>query len=249
MHDIEAAVILCGGAGLRLRPVTGTGAKSMANVSGRPFLEMLLRQLERSGFRRAILAIGYEGAAIRSHFGETFCGLDVTYSNESSPLGTGGALRNAAEQVRGMSCLVMNGDSYTDVDLDQFAVAHCKSKTDLSVVVVAVDERSDCGSVVVDDEGNVAQFLEKTHTDSARHVNAGIYGLSTEMLFEIPAGRQISLERELVPKWIRDGKRVRAFMHSGKCVDIGTPDRYRAAQELLAHAQVDTSSSGTINCF
>jgi NDP-sugar pyrophosphorylase family protein len=245
MSDIEDAVILCGGAGIRLRPVTGTAPKSMVNVSGRPFLEMLLSQLERSGFRRVILAIGYQGAAIQSHFGETFCGMDVEYSNELVPLGTGGALRNAAEHVRATSCVVMNGDSYTDVDLEKFAFAHSESKADLSVVVVAVDGRSDCGSVVVDHEGNVVHFLEKERTFSARHVNAGIYGLSREILFEIPAGCQISLEREIVPRWIGQRKCVKAFIHSGKCVDIGTPDRYRAAQETLAQPLADVKPRTT----
>jgi D-glycero-alpha-D-manno-heptose 1-phosphate guanylyltransferase len=134
------AIILCGGAGLRLRPVTGDTPKSLARVSGRPFLETLLRQLQRYGFQRVILAIGHAGADIQSHFGESFCGIDVVYSNESSPLGTGGALRNAAGCVRSSSCLVINGDSYTDVDLDKFVANHLEAEADASVVVVPVND-------------------------------------------------------------------------------------------------------------
>jgi NDP-sugar pyrophosphorylase family protein len=237
MQNIEDAIILCGGAGLRLRPVIGTGPKSMANVSGRPFLEVLLRQLQRSGFRRAILAIGYRGDEIESHFGPAFEGMHLLYSNETSPLGTAGALRNAAEQVNSASCLVMNGDSYTDVDLGKFAAHHAAAQADASVVLVAVDERSDCGSVELDRDGNLVQFLEKAQSNSARYLNAGIYVLSRRILLEMPEGVQISLEREMFPRWIRRGLRIKGFVHSGKCFDIGTPDRYRVANEVLAGAE------------
>lgn len=238
------AMILCGGAGLRLRPITGDGPKSMAQVSGRPFLETLFRQLERNGFQRAILAVGHAGAAIRSHFGLRFGGMDVEYSNEESPLGTGGALGNAAPLVRSNSCMVMNGDSYTDADLRKFATDHDKSGAHISVVVVPVDERGDVGSVVLDADDNVVSFTEKDRSLFAQHLNAGIYIMSREVLCGIEPGLSISLERELFPKWIREGHRVKAFVHSGKCVDIGTPERYEVAQEVLAHVEKAASLTG-----
>jgi NDP-sugar pyrophosphorylase family protein len=231
------AIILCGGAGLRLRPVTGTGPKSMASVSGRPFLELLLRQLERYGFRRVILAIGYRGAEIEAHFGARFGGMDLLYSNETSPLGTAGALRNAAAQVRSASCLAMNGDSYTDVDLAKFAAAHRESHADVSVVMAPVDERSDCGSIEVDGAGNLVQFLEKAQSPAARYLNAGVYAIAVPRLLEMPEGVAISLEREMFPRWIGRGLNVKGFVYSGKCIDIGTPDRYRLANEVLAGAE------------
>jgi NDP-sugar pyrophosphorylase family protein len=231
------AIILCGGAGLRLRPVVGTGPKSMASVSGRPFLELLLRQLQRYGFERAILAIGYRGAEIESHFGAKFGGMDLLYSNEISPLGTAGALRNAAAQVRSASCLAMNGDSYTAVDLAKFAAAHRASQADVSVVIAPVDERSDCGCIELDGAGNLVQFLEKAQSPAARYLNAGVYALALSRLIEMPAGVAISLEREMFPRWIRRGLKVKGFVYSGKCIDIGTPDRYRVANEVLAGAE------------
>ena len=111
------AIVLCGGAGLRLRSVIGDAPKGMAAVAGRPFLELLLRQLRRHGFERVILAVGYQRDMIYSHFGESAFGLRLAYSVESSPLGTGGAVRNAADLVESESVLIMNGDSYTDADL------------------------------------------------------------------------------------------------------------------------------------
>lgn len=233
-HLVVDAIILCGGAGLRLRSVTGNDPKSMAQIAGRPFLEMPLKQLRRHGFQRVILAVGYAADAIESHFGPTFGSMDIEYSIESSPLGTGGALSNAAAQVKSKSCLVMNGDSYTDVDLLKFVTSHLESQADASVAVVPVDERGDVGSVLLDGGGNVVKFAEKEPSLRAQHLNAGIYMLSWDMLFGIPSGLPISLERELFPRWIREGRRIRAFIHSGTCVDIGTPERYQAAQEILA---------------
>jgi NDP-sugar pyrophosphorylase family protein len=235
-HDafVTDAIILCGGAGLRLRPVTGNDPKSMAQVAGRPFLEMPLKQLRRQGFQRVILAVGYAAAAIQSHFGQSFGGMDIEYSHEASPLGTGGALSNAAAQVKSTFCLVMNGDSYTDVDLLKFVTGHLESEADASVAVVPVDERGDVGSVLLDGDGKVVKFAEKEPSLRAQHVNAGIYILSRDMLFGIPSGFSLSLERDLFPEWIREGRRIRAFIHSGTCVDIGTPERYQAAQEILA---------------
>jgi len=231
-------IILCGGAGLRLRPVIGSDPKSMAQVAGRPFLEMPLKQLRRYGFQRVILAVGYAAAAIRSHFGQTFCGMEIEYSYEASPLGTGGALSNAAAQVKSKSCLVMNGDSYTDVDLGRFVAGHLESEAEVSVALVPVDERGDVGSVVLDGDGNVMKFAEKEPSPRAQHLNAGIYLLSRERLLGIPSGPPISLERELFPQWIQEGRRIKAFVHSGKCVDIGTPERYQTAQKALANAEV-----------
>jgi NDP-sugar pyrophosphorylase family protein len=237
------AVLLCGGAGLRLRSVVGNTPKGMANVSGRPFLELLLRQLRRNGFDRAILAIGYGGEAIRSYFGEQAFGLQLAYSAESCPLGTGGALRNAADVVGSKSVLVMNGDSYTDADLGELVANHHRTKADTSVVVVPADGRGDCGSVQFDGSGNLTSFEEKQGPFHATHANAGIYILSRELLYEIPTKVEISLERELLPEWLRRGKCIKAFIALAKCVDIGTPERYWRAQDILANVEVDASVS------
>jgi mannose-1-phosphate guanylyltransferase len=231
------SIILCGGAGLRLRSVTGNDPKSMARVAGGPFLGVLLTQLQRHGFKRAILAVGYAGAAIQSYFGKRFDEMGVEYSNESSPLGTGGALGNASRLIESSSCLVMNGDSYTDVDLLKFVVDHGESAADISVVVVPVDERHDAGSVLLDADNNILEFAEKAQPNLAAHLNAGIYILSAEILGGIPSGVPISIERELFPQWIQEGRRIRAFIHSGTCVDIGTPERYQAAQVKLANIE------------
>jgi NDP-sugar pyrophosphorylase family protein len=213
----------------------------MSSIDGRPFLELLLRQLRRHGFQRVILAVGYQREVIYSHFGETAFGLKLTYSAESSPLGTGGALRNALGAVESETALIMNGDSYTDVDLSRFGAEHDEAKADASVVVVPADGRGDCGSVSIRENGDLDSFDEKTGTLGARYINAGIYLIARRMLSEGPPGIQISLEKELLPRWLENGARIRAFVHPGVCIDIGTPERFQGAQELLANVEAGTS--------
>lgn len=209
----------------------------MAGIGGRPFLELLLKQLQRNGFERVILAVGYQRDVIREHFGERAFGLEVAYSAESSPLGTGGALRKAAGLVTSEDVLIMNGDSYTDTNLRQFVADYLASGAEASVVVVPVDARGDCGSVEVDPNGRLAGFLEKQGDANARYANAGIYMASLQILHDIPDG-QVSLERELFPRWLGEGRDIRAFVWPGTCVDIGTPERYWSAQELLGSAEM-----------
>lgn len=238
------AVVLCGGAGLRLKAVTGDRPKPMAEVAGRPFLERLLNQLRSHGYKRVILAAGYGAAEIQSHFGEAFEGMDIAYSNEISPLGTGGALRNAASLVRSKCCLTMNGDSYTDADLRAFGIAHREWGADLSIVLVPVDGRGDAGSVVVDSSQNIVKFAEKERADSSRYLNAGIYMISRQMLHSIPEERPVSLERQVFPDWISTGRRVKGFVHPGTCMDIGTPERFRVAQQVFNEASAPNRGAG-----
>ena len=237
MPPLLDVIILCGGAGLRLRNITGDGPKGLAEITGRPFLELLLRQLRRNGFQRAILAVGYRADAIQSHFGEQAFGLELVYAQEFSPLGTGGALRNAADLVKSDSVLVMNGDSYTGASLYDFVANHHQSKAQVSMIMVPVDGRDDCGTIALDDNCRVTRFSEKQAVAGANYLNAGIYILPRQILYEIPAGVQVSLERELLPRWLGENREIRALIWPGPCVDIGTPERYWNAQELLGSAE------------
>jgi NDP-sugar pyrophosphorylase family protein len=237
MPQSPDAIILSGGAGLRLRDITGNGPKGLADIGGRPFLELLLRQLRRNGFHRAILAVGYGADAIRSQFGEHAFGLDLAYSLESSRLGTGGALRNAVELVKSDVVLVMNGDSYTGASLQNFVTHHQEAEAEISIVVVPVDGRADCGTVVLNGGRRLMRFSEKQVASDADYSNAGIYIVPRRIFYDIPVGTLVSLERELLPHWLEQGRDIRAFIWPGTCVDIGTPERYWSAQHLLVDAE------------
>jgi len=237
MPDALDAILLCGGAGLRLRSVIGDTPKGMAEVAGRPFLEVLLRQLRRYEFGRVILAVGYGMHVIRSRFGTDAFGMRLEYSVESSPLGTGGAVRQAADSVKSDSVLIMNGDSYTDVDLCRVVKDHRTSRAEASVVVVPADGRSDCGTIRLGPDGRVITFEEKKGTADANYVNAGIYVVARRLLYDIPPGIQVSIEREVFPRWLDEGYDIRASVTLGRCVDIGTPERYQLAQDLLQNTE------------
>jgi NDP-sugar pyrophosphorylase family protein len=236
MPSAVDAIVLCGGPGLRLRSVTGGTPKSLASIGGRPFLEILISQLRRHGFQRIILAVGYQKDVIRAHFGDGVGSLKLKYSIELSPLGTGGALRNAVDLIESDAALIMNGDSYTNADLAAFAEDYREAKADISILVVAADGRVDCGLVSVND-GRVGGFAEKQSASGTPYINAGIYMATKRILSDVPPGLQMSLETDLFPRWLADGKYLRAFIHPGMCVDIGTPERYQSAQVTLANVE------------
>jgi NDP-sugar pyrophosphorylase family protein len=237
MPNAVDAIVLCGGAGLRLKSVTGDAPKSLAYIGERPFLAILLNQLQRYGSDRVILAVGYQKELIHSQFGDQAHGLKIGYSIESTPLGTGGALRNALSQMEANCALIMNGDSYTDADLRLFSICHQNTNADVSVLVVPANGRTDCGLVSVDSDGRILGFREKQSASGKQYVNAGIYVVNKQILDEIPTGIQVSLEAELFPQWLGESKHLRAFHYPGQCIDIGTPDRYREAQVTLANVE------------
>jgi len=247
MPSMPDAIVLCGGAGLRLRSITPDGPKAMATIAGRPFLELLLKQLRRNGVERVILAVGYQRDVIRVTFGDAAFGLTIRYSEETSPLGTGGALRNAADLIQSDSVFIMNGDSYTDANLHTLEVDFVGAAADVAMIAVPPDGRDDCGLVSVGPDGNVVGFKEKQSVSDQKYVNAGIYMATRDILLEIEPARHISLEEDLLPGWLANGKLVRAFIYDGRCIDIGTPERYRSAQDILANVERESfaSSSGS----
>jgi len=239
MPNTTDAILLCGGAGLRLKSVTGDAPKSLACIGKRPFLDILLSQLRRHGFDRVVLAVGYQKDLIRSCFGDQAHGLRISYSIEPTPLGTGGALRNGLDLMTSDTALIMNGDSYTDADLRSFSMVHQRSNADVSIVVVPSDGRTDCGLVSMDSEGKLLSFKEKQSALGNQYVNAGIYLVSKQISSGIPTGIQVSLESEVFPRWLSEGKNLRAFHHAGHCIDIGTPERFQRAQVTLANVEAD----------
>lgn len=247
MPRMPDAIVLSGGAGTRLRSVIGDMPKGMASVAGRPFLDLLLRQLRRNGVGRVILAVGYRADVIRSHFAGHTVGAELVYSEELSPLGTGGAIRNALRLVRSDVALVLNGDSYTDMDLPRLIAFHRESGADVTVVVVPTNDREDCGWVELEENQRVVGFTEKGSPAGARFSSAGVYVISRDMLDQIPPQTPLSVEQDVFPLWIGQGKSISAYIHHGSCVDIGTPERYLSAQALLAGAEVSRGAAGWEN--
>ena len=243
MSSLPDAVILCGGAGVRLKSITGDTPKPMAKIGGRPFLELLLVQLKRHECSRVVLSVGYKHEVIRSYFGEKAFGLELVYSVETAPLGTGGALAQAAGEITTDSALVMNGDSYAEVDLGRLALTHSGSHADATIVVIA-ETRTDAGSVQLSEDGRVTAFAEKSPVLNTRYQSAGIYMFKKTLCSSISSTGKISLEEQLFPEWLANGKRIEGFVFSGGCIDIGTPERYSKAQNLLANLEREATMLG-----
>jgi NDP-sugar pyrophosphorylase family protein len=225
------ALVLVGGMGTRLRPAIGRTPKSMAPVAGRPFLEYLLLQLRRDGFRELVLLTGFGADAVRQYFGGGGdWGVSITYSAEPEPLGTGGAVRHALPVLEGRRYLVMNGDSFFDISLLDLIAAHQApddgARAVATLALVRSSETERFGTVEVDAADRVTGFREKVATRGDGLINAGIYILERTTIEEIPAGCAVSLEREVFPGLVNRG--LHATELNGAFIDIGTPETYEA---------------------
>jgi NDP-sugar pyrophosphorylase family protein len=225
------AVILAGGQGTRLRPVVADQPKVLAEVRGRPFLAYLLEQLADVGVRYVVLCTGYLGEQIQATFGESYGGLDLVYSQEASPLGTAGALRLALPLFKSDSVLVMNGDSFCEVNLRSFWSWHYKRGADATLLLIQMLDTRRYGRVQVDADGLVLDFDEKSDKSGPGWINAGIYLLNHGLLLTIPASDAVSLEQEMFPAWIGGG--LHGYRSEGRFLDIGTPEGYRTAKQFF----------------
>jgi NDP-sugar pyrophosphorylase family protein len=229
------AFVLCGGLGTRLRSVLSDRPKSMAPVAGVPFLQLLLEDLKAQGIGDVILGTGYLADQVEAFFrdGEKF-GLRVRYSREDEPLGTGGAIK-LAEPLLSEPTLVLNGDSYVEWNLA--ATRDLFARKDASVVMIlqAVPDVARYGSVAIEPDGRVTDFVEKGKRAGAGLINAGVYLVRKEIVAGLPTGVAVSLERDVFPGLL-SGK-VYGLVSEGLFIDIGVPaDLERAQTVLLARA-------------
>jgi len=235
------AFVLCGGLGTRLRPVLADRPKSMALISGTPFLRLLLDRLRSQGVDDVILGTGYMAEKIESYFGSgNKLAMRIRYSREREPLGTGGALK-LSEPLISDPVLVLNGDSYVEWSLNPMLELFRVKDADMVVVLQAVADVSRYGSVALDHDGRVTQFVEKGAAAGPGLINAGVYLLRKQIVRDLPAGTAISLEREVFPSLLH--RQVYGLVCQGLFIDIGIPDDLRQAQTLLApHTRVEKPS-------
>ncbi len=225
------AILLVGGRGTRLRSVVPSTPKPLASVGNRSFLELLVRQLRRQEIRHVVMCTGYLAEKIENVFGDGHA-LDVTieYSKEPYPLGTAGAVKLAERYLQDASAfLVMNGDSFLEIDFRQLIRFHHEHGGLISMAVSRVKDASRYGTVRVDPSMRVIEFLEKLDQDSSGIVNAGVYVFSHAVFEHIP-DTPASLERNVLPHLLDLG--VYALEQRGMFIDIGTPEDYARAQGL-----------------
>jgi NDP-sugar pyrophosphorylase family protein len=229
-QDVKA-VLLVGGLGTRLRSILPSTPKPLASVGNRSFLELLVRQLSYQGIRNLVMCTGYLSDQIEDQFGDGKAWkVSIEYSRELSPLGTAGALKLARPYLQGVpDFLVMNGDSFIDVDLHRLIRFHHEHGGVASMAVLQVDNAARYGTVQMGEGKRVAGFSEKTSNESRGIVNAGVYVFDNTILDCIADG-PTSLERDVFPRIIDHG--VYALEQRGMFIDIGTPEDYARAQQI-----------------
>ena len=235
------AVVLLGGEGTRLRPLTNTTPKQLLPVAGMRLLERVLGHLRRHGVDEAVLSLGYRPDAFRAAYPDAeAAGVHLDYAAEPEPLDTAGAIAFAARHAGiDETFMVVNGDVLTDVDLTELVAFHRSHAAVATIHLAPVDEPSRFGVVPVDDDGRVVAFIEKPEPGTAptNMINAGTYVLEPAVLDRIPSGRRVSVERETFPALVADGT-VFALASTAYWLDTGTPEAYlRANADLLNGAR------------
>ncbi|HEX8074431.1 MAG TPA: NDP-sugar synthase [Thermoleophilaceae bacterium] len=234
------ALVLAGGEGTRLRPLTLSVPKPVMPLAGRPFLTFMLDWLGRHGVDEAILSCGFKSEEVERVLGDRHGAVALRYVVEEEPLGTAGPMRLAADLgLLGDRVLVLNGDTLTDLDLTAEIDRHERTGAVGTLALVAVRDTSSYGCVPTGDDGRVEAFLEKTPSPPTNRINAGAYVLEREVVDRIPSGRAVSFETEVFPSLVGEG--LYGYHAEGYWIDIGTPERYlEATYDLLAH-RLDSS--------
>jgi NDP-sugar pyrophosphorylase family protein len=217
------ALILAGGLGTRLRPITETIPKPLVEINGKPFLEYKINNVLNSGIKNIIICVGYLGKKIEDYFGDgKYFGADIKYSYEKELLGTAGAIKNAERLIDSDPFLVMNGDTYLELDLRKFLSCH----NSFSITMAVTPSSNSLEQELVEIENNIITKFHKRNTPEHEAylnknknplINAGVYAINKEILKLIPSDINVSLEKEIFPKFIG---RIKSFKYAGYFKDI-----------------------------
>lgn len=235
------ALVLAGGEGTRLRPLTHTVPKPVMPLAGRPFLTFMLDWLGRHGVDDVLLSCGFLAHAVEHVLGDEHAGMRLRYVHEDEPLGTAGPVRLAAEEgLLAERLFVLNGDVLTDIDLSAELAFHEQREATATLALIAVADTSSYGVVPTDSDGAVSAFLEKSPgPPPTNRINAGAYVIEREVVERVPAGRAVSFEREVFPQLVGHG--LYGFAADGYWIDIGTPERYLEATYDLLSSRVTST--------
>lgn len=240
------AVVLVGGQGIRLRPLTLSAPKPMLPLAGVPFLQHLLSRIRAAGITHVVLGTSYKAEVFAEYFGDgSELGLELEYVVEEEPLDTAGAVRNVADRLRADDVLVFNGDILSGVSLGDLVHTHRDNAADVTLHLVRVDDPSRFGCVPTDSNGRVTAFLEKTDEPPVNQINAGCYVFRRSVIDSIPAGRPVSVERETFPNLLASGARLQGHIDSAYWLDMGTPEAFvRGSADLVLGDMPSTALPG-----
>ena len=221
------AVVLVGGEGTRLRPLTYITVKAMVPVLNKPFIEYIIRHLSYHNISEIILAIGYKPDRITEYFTNEKLGTKLTYSIEKDPLGTAGAVKNAESHIDD-TIFAMNGDIFTDLNFTEMLRFHKNKGAKVTIALTSVEDPSRFGVVETDSNQRVTRFLEKPKREQAvgNMINAGVYVIEAEVLKCIPKGKHSMFEHDIFPSLVANGEPVFGYTTNAYWMDMGTPEKY-----------------------
>jgi mannose-1-phosphate guanylyltransferase/phosphomannomutase len=241
------AVVMAGGEGTRLRPMTASQPKPMLPVANKPIMEHVLRLLRRHGFTETIVTVQFLASMVRNYFGdgEDF-GMSLQYATEETPLGTAGSVKNAEDALRDEPFLVISGDALTDIDLTEVVRFHKDSGALVTVGLTRVPNPLEFGIVIADEDGRIQRFLEKPTWGQvfSDTVNTGIYVMQPEVLAELNPGETADWSGDIFPRMLERDAPLYGYVADGYWEDIGTLDSYIKAQADVLSRRVDAEIAG-----
>ena len=238
------AILLVGGMGTRLMPLTRNVPKPMLPLAGLPVTEHQLAMAKRAGITSIVLATSYLSEVFLPYFGDgARWGMKIQYAVEKQPLGTGGAIRNAAQMLEtNESIVIFNGDILSSHDLSAQIAFHESKSADVTLHLTHVEDARAFGCVPIDSEGRVTAFLEKMDKPIANTINAGCYVFHPRVIQDIPAETVVSIEREIFPALVEKGRSIYAVIDDSYWIDIGTPSALLRASSDLVSGAADASA-------
>ena len=237
------AVVLVGGKGTRLRPLTLSAPKPMLPTAGAPYLSHLFSRIREAGIRHVVLGTSYRAEVFEEYFGDgKALGLEIEYVVEAEPLDTAGAIRNVYDRLRADHVIVFNGDILSGADLGEQLRVHRESEADVTLHLQRVPDPSRFGSVPTDERGRVRAFLEKAPNPPTDQINAGCYVFRRPVIERIPTGRRVSVERETFPGLLAEDAHIQAFVDASYWLDVGTPEAFVQGSADLVRGIAPTSA-------
>ncbi|MBO0774742.1 MAG: mannose-1-phosphate guanyltransferase [Actinobacteria bacterium] len=241
------AVVMAGGEGTRLRPMTANQPKPLLPVVNKPIMEHVLRLLKRHGFSETVVTVQFLASLVRNYFGDgEDVGMSLQYATEETPMGTAGSVKNAEVALRDEPFLVISGDALTDIDLSAMVRFHKKNGALVTVGLTRVPNPLEFGIIIVDEDGRIQRFLEKPTWGQvfSDTVNTGIYVMEPEVLAEVPLGEPVDWSGDVFPRLVKAGAPLYGWIADGYWEDVGTHESYLKAQADVLSGRVDTEIDG-----
>ncbi|MBV9933975.1 MAG: NDP-sugar synthase, partial [Actinobacteria bacterium] len=240
------AVIMAGGEGTRLRPLTSNQPKPMMPLANRPMMEHIVRLLRDHGFEDIVVTVAFLANAIRTYFGDgSEFGVRMVYATEESPLGTAGSVRNAMDELDDRF-LVISGDVLTDLDVSAAVRFHEERGALATIALKAMENPLEFGIVITRPDGSIERFLEKPTWGQvfSDTINTGVYVLEPEIFDYIPAGESVDFSADVFPRLLADGKALFGYVAEGYWEDVGTLEAYVKAHQDVLDGKVEVDVAG-----